>query len=165
MAMTLVTLSRTLVFGGKVTQNPDLTTAAETIAISKAQTYTDGTAANQANQTWGDSHELVGTSITLDLTASLTDAFNNTITFTKIKELLIANTSIVSGETLTLTGNFGDTAFAAGGTFSHIVPPNGIFLVSNPIDGYTVTDPTADKITINSGTDTITYHIWILGVI
>lgn len=162
----LVTLTRRLTFGGKHIKNPAQTKAAETINIVASQTYTHGTGANQANQPWGSEEvELAGAPGNIDLSGVVKDAFNATVAFSKIKELWIYNLSGTSGKILTLTGNFGDAAFAAGGTFSHIVPPNGHFHVSNPIDGYTVTAGTGDIITIDPGDDTITYKAWILGVV
>lgn len=162
----LITLTRRLVFGGKFIKNPAQTTAAETIGIDASQTYTDGTAANQAKQPWGSEEvELAAAPGNIDLSGVVTDAFGATVAFTKIKELWIFNTSLVTGANLTLTGNFGDAAFAAGGTFSHIVPPNGHFHVSNPGAGYTVTATTGDIITIDPGAATITYKAWALGVV
>ncbi len=164
MAANLVTLTRRLTFGGKFVKNPAQTKAAETIDIDASQTYTHGTAANQANQPWGSAGvELAAAPGNIDLSGVIVDAFGTTIAFSKIKELWIFNTSIVSGENLTLTGNWGNAVF--GGTFLHIVPPSGHYHVSSPIDGYAVTATSADIITIDPGADTITYKAWALGVV
>lgn len=165
MAMTLVAMNVRHTYGGKFTQHPDLTKAAETIAIVDSQSYTHGTGANQANQPWGDSIELAGAAATLDLTASLVDSVGNTITFLKIKELRIKNTSTTAGENITISGNFMDNGLLGGGSSTVVLGPGGTFHVSSPIDGYTVTVDTGDKITVDPGDDTITYKIWMLGVV
>lgn len=165
MAGTLTILSRTLVFGGKFTQDPDLTTAAETIAISKAQTYTDGSSADQANQPWSDEIELAATSGNLDLAGGLTDAFGNTITYTSVKELMIHNTSTTAGQDITISGTFMDNNLLGGGSSTVILGPSGVFMVASPIDGFTVTAGSGDILTVDSGANTITYEIFILGVV
>ena len=150
---------------GEYTSSGDLTTPLEQLAIAKDQELGNGTGANQANAFFSDSDNLVGESVNLDLFGGLTDAFGTTLNFVKIRELVIHNLSTVSGEVLTLSGNFLTTDVLGGAAPTVIVEPKGHFRVSSPVDGYDVTNATADVITIDSGSDTIAYDIIIIGTV
>lgn len=150
----------------KYTSATDLTTPTESPGIEQTQAWTSGTGNNQANRLFADSHELVATSINLDLYGGLVDAFGNTLNLAKVKELWLRNTSIVATEQLLISGNFLTGALLSGwvdDAVKLILGPGGQLRWTNPIDGYTVTQTTQDILTIDSGSDTITYEIVILG--
>ena len=150
-------------FDGVFTGSQDLTSAVENIAIAKALSLANGTADNQANEFWSDQRTLAATSENHDLYGSLTNALGDTIQFIKVRALMVFNRSTTSGENLTLSGSFLElTPF--GGTSPTIdVQPSGVFLLTAPVDGMTVTDSSADTLTINSGAATIVHDIVIVG--
>lgn len=165
MATTLVTLTRRITIGGKLTQNTDNATVARRIEIDASQTYTHGTGANQANEDWDDQRTVTAASENLDLAGGITNGFGRTVTFTSVKELFIKNTSTTSGENLTISGSFMDNELLGGTTPTMVLGPGGVFHVASPIDGYAVAAGTDDIITIDPGSDTIIYDIEIVGVI
>ena len=93
------------------------------IAVAKSQAWANGTGNNQANQFFQVSTSASATPKVYDLTGGITDDFGDTITFTKIKEIMILNKSVVAGEVLTIGGNFmsaigGGAAVKATGTLT-----------------------------------------------
>ena len=147
---------------GSLAKNTDLDQVKAAISIRKAKSLADGTAANQANEYWSDTRVLAATSESLDLEdGTLANAMGDTITLSKMKLLYIHNKSTTAGEDLTLSGN----ATPMGGTTPTItIEPDGWFFWSSPIDGKAIASSTADTLTLNSGSDTITYDIIIAGV-
>ena len=142
----------------------DATKPIQVINFSPSNSFSQGTDANQADNRWEYTASLVSTSVTWDLTGGVTDKFGNTLTFSKVKSLIIHNTSTTAGDNLTLTGDFFDTNFTSAGTFSHVLGPNGIFAVSDPGVGLTVTAGSADAVKIDSGAKTVAYKISVLGL-
>ena len=132
------------------------------------QLLAHGTGANQATTLWQDDRTLgVSTSEDLDLNASLTDAFGNSVTCTKLKALIVkadsANTNnvLVGGVNTTITSIFSDTTDQA------IVRPGGLFLFTAPDStGAALTAGSADVLTVgNSGGSTaVDYDILVLCV-
>ena len=83
---------------------------------------------------------------TLDLSGALTDLLGQSCVFTKLYGMLIVNTATVAG-TLIHVGNSNFAAFLGSATDLIKVGPNGgLFLFRD--DGYTVTNSTADILTI-----------------
>jgi len=152
---------------GTFTGSGTLDSLVERIDIQNEQALSNGNTAatTNANQIWTDSRSLTATSENLDLAGGLTDAFGSTLTFTTVKLLMIKNTSTTSGENLTLSGNFLELDPFSGTSPTLDIDPGGVLFLSSPIDGYTVTGSTADILTINSGSDTITYEIVIVGTV
>lgn len=142
----------------------DATKPTQEINFSPSNAFSHGTGANEADNRWEKTAELAATSVTFDLTGGVTDKFGNVLTFTKVKSLIIHNTSTTVGDNLTLTGDFFDTNFTSAGTFSHVLGPLGIYAVSSPGVGLTVTSGSADAVKIDAGAKTITYKISVLGL-
>lgn len=143
-----------------------------TVTVPLDQDYTQllssGTGANQANALWYDDRTL-GASATenLDLNASLTDAFGNSVTCTKLKSLVIkaaaANTNnvLVGGGSTTIT-----TVFSATND-QLIVHPGGVFIYTAPdATGASLTAGSTDVLTIgnSAGSTSVAYDIIILCV-
>jgi|SRR3982750_313297 len=148
----------------------DLVSPAARLSQSYSSEFDDGTAAGQADKVFSDTRTL-GASATesLDLAGSLTDALGASLTFAKVKAIIIsaaaANTNnvIVGGDvTNTFFGIFADETDALvirpGATFA-------LFCGEADAAGYAVTAATADLIKItNSGAGTgVTYSIIIIG--
>lgn len=128
----------------------------------------DGTGANQADLVYSGTRTLSASgSEELDLAGGLEDAFGATLTFAKIKGILI---KAASGNTNNVVvGGAASNAFQGpfGATNDTIaVKPGGQFLISAPnAAGWPVTAGTGDllKIANSSGTTGVTYDIVIIG--
>jgi hypothetical protein len=162
---TSLTSKLALTLTGTYTDDLDLQDVACNLRHSINDDLANGTAADQADLIFHDQRTLTATSEELDLAGGLTDAFGNTLTFVKIKALLIHNKSTTATEDL-LVGGAAANAFidwVASATDIVTVQPNAVFLLWSPNDGYTVTAATGDLLKIDSGADTITYDIIIIG--
>jgi len=129
-----------------------------------SQTWTSGTGANQANQWFADRRTVTAASENLDMFGGLTDALGVTINFATIREIVILNRSTTTAEILTISG----TALTniLGGTSPTVkIGPGGKWVQGSPIDGFTITDTSADVLTIDPGAATITYDIFIIGTV
>lgn len=127
-----------------------------------------GTAANQGNQVFQDRRTLTtGATESLDLAGSLTNLLGQTITFTKVKLILIVNPS--TNTTSLTVGNAASNQFATFlGAVTHTVGPinpGGFFAIGDPGNtAYAVTAGTGDLLKIaNSAGASITYDILIIG--
>lgn len=136
---------------------------------SLSREYTDGTSDNQFKAYFIDQRALAGSANDdLDLAGGLTNPFGSTITFTVIKELIVAIDTPDGSKNLRVgpqgvanawQGPFGGVAAANYLTIYHhwLMPPY-------PWTGYTVTAGTGDILRINNPTgSSITYAIFIAG--
>ena len=165
MADTLAT-TLTLRLEGTYVNALDLSNVTDALSLNYSDTTADGTGLDQADIMWHDSRTLAATSEDLDLAGTLTGSFGTTVTFAKVKGILIKNTSTTATEILSVGG-------AAGNQFVNWVSatndeinigPNGVFLLFNPsAAGYAVTAGTGDLLKIDAGADTITYEITVWG--
>jgi len=162
---TIASFAQLLSFSGSFTKALDLTTPTEVLNISKSQTLANGTGANQANQIWSDTRSVAAAPENLDLAAVLVDAFGDTLTFTKVKMLMVHNKSTTPGEDLTLSGNFVDNDMLGGADSTIVLGPGGICLLTSPVDGFTVTATTGDILTVDPGAATIAYDVLIVGTV
>ena len=143
----------------------DLVTVKAPLALAKSDSLTDGTGAvDTADLMWSDTRTLATTSEELDLAGSLTNAFGATLTFARIKCILIHNKSTTVGQTVTV-GGAASNAFPlfADTTDKYVIGPNGQFLIWEPsAAGKAVTAGTGDKLKIETSAS-ITYDIVIVG--
>jgi hypothetical protein len=145
----------------------DLSTAKNSIKLGKIQSLVDGAGLGQANLAWSDKRTLAGAAAdSLDLAGSLTDAFGQVITFTKIKAIAIvaaaANTDaiVVGGGSNAFSTIFGDASDEL------IVRPGGMFILVAPdAAGYAVTPATGDLLAITNSAAAIAadYEIVLIG--
>lgn len=154
---TALIVSRVLSYLGSYVKTADLETATTPIAITKKQDYTNGTGSEQCDLHVADTR--AGTE-TIDLNSTLTDIFGVTANFATIRELTIVNRRTASGEDIVLTGNF--ITGALGTITSVTVEPGGVFHVSSPIDGFTVTGGSQDSITVTGAA--YAYDIIVEGI-
>jgi hypothetical protein len=154
----------------------DLSTPLDKVAIGTRgfddiiASITNGTGSGQANQHWHDERTvLTANNDNLDLAGGLTSSFGATITFTKIKAIVIAIDTPASGKVLKVGPQ--NIAAAAqlwfGGTGATVYETIYDALARwSLIDGWTVTATTADIFGIrNDSGVSITYRIWILGTV
>lgn len=141
---------------------------------SYADAFTDGTGSKKAQVIFCAKRSLLTTaSETLDLSGSTLAggavALNNgygVVSFTKIKGLVINVNTETSGYRLLIGGaasNAWETWTGAAGDIAR-VDAGGTFVISSPINGYTVTAGTGDILKIdNPSGGTVEYEIWIIG--
>ncbi len=146
----------------------DLTTVSSPLTIAQHYPLSSGTGANQADKVWSDTRTLAASGTeNLDLAGVLVDAFGATITFVKVKAMLIRAASGNTNDVL--VGGHATTAFVnwvSDPTDVVVVKPGGLFLLVAPnAAGYGVTAATGDllKVTNSAGTTGVTYDVAILG--
>lgn len=149
----------------------DLSTVADASQVSYARSLSDGTGADQADKIWHDSRTLAaGGNDDLDLTALAQTIFGSaiSISFSKVKALLVVNTSTTTGDQLRVGGaaaNAFSAPFNGVSASLVLVGPDSPLLLANKKDGWTVTAGTGDILRIHNPTaNAITYRIVIVGV-
>jgi hypothetical protein len=147
----------------------DLATVADDARLEYDKTLADGAADDQADKVWHDSRTLASAaSDDLDLTALVNTIFGSTVTisFAKIKAILIVNTATTAGDDLTVGGAIAQewTAWVGAAGDKVRVPADSCLLISNKKTGWTVTNGASDTLRItNAGANPITYKIAVLG--
>lgn len=153
---------------GTHTKVLDLATAALPLDAQALLTLTDGTGANQADRVFHDQRTLTASATEdLDLAGSLTDAYGATITFAKVKAILV---KAAAGN----TNNVNVTRPAANGVPLYLaasdgvgIPPSGCLLLAGPGAAglATVTAGTGDLLTFtnSAGGTPVTYDVVIVG--
>lgn len=142
-----------------------LSTPQDVLTKSIIQNFTNGTGSGQADQIFRDQRTLAdGATENLDLAGVLTDPFGVTLTFAKVKVIIIQNLSTT--QTLTLGG--AATAqfinWVGGATYTVNIPPGGFFAIAAPIAGFAVTATTGDLLKVlNSAGASCIYNIVIIG--
>lgn len=145
----------------------DLVTAASDLDLNTRVDLADGSGAGQANMQWSDRRTLAASATEdLDLAGSLTGPVGGTLTFARVKAVLIkaaaANTNNVN---VTRPAANGAPIFLAAGD-GLPVKPGGLFLwVAPDATGVAVTAATGDLLTLtNSSAGTaVTYDIVVIG--
>jgi hypothetical protein len=144
----------------------DLGTPTMPFSLTNDIALTSGTGANQADRVFTDQRTLAASGTEdLDLAAVLSDAFGATITFAKIKAVIIkaaaGNTNDVQ---LTRPASNGVPLFLAAGD-GIAIKPGGAFVWVAPGTGITVTAGTGDLLTLtnSAGGTGVTYDIVIVG--
>jgi hypothetical protein len=159
--------SKVLVTAVATHTNPlDLATGTVPLSVEARIPLASGTGANQADRIFHDRRTITASGTdSLDLAGVLTDAFGATITFAKLKAVVVkaaaGNTNNVN---VTRPAVNGVPWFLAAGDGIPVLP-GGAFSWVAPGAGVTVTAATGDLIDIvNSGAGTsVTYDIIIIG--
>lgn len=146
-----------------------LSTVTDPVSSDYTLSLSSGTGANQASNFFHDQRTLsASASEDLDLAGVLTNGFGTTLTFTKIKAIIIhaaagnTNNVVIGGAVSNTFINW-----VADPTDKIVVRPGGTFILVAPdATGYGVTAGTADLLHIaNSGAGTsVTYDVVIIGV-
>ncbi len=144
----------------------NVVTGAAPLDLRKTYNFTSGTGANKANAFWTDKRTLAASANeSLDLSGVLTDAFGATVTFTKLKALMvIADPGNVNDVVLGAGSN--PWIGALGATSVLNVKPGGCcILVAPDAVGMPITASTGDILKVaNSSSGTgVTYTIVALG--
>ncbi|MFC8432251.1 hypothetical protein [Streptomyces sp. NPDC057253] len=144
----------------------DLVTGQATVDLLKEIVLGSGTSSGQADRLFTDRRTLAASATeNLDLAAVLLDAFNATLTFVKLKAILIiADSGNTNNVNVIREATNGVPLFLAAGD-GVPVQPGGIFLWVAPGAGVTVTPSTGDLITVtnSAGGTPVTYDVYLLG--
>lgn len=165
--MALIT---TLDVGLKASQTSpkDLTTATANVNYAKRLILATGTATNQADLIFSDNRTITASGTdALDLAGSLVDALGVTLSFARVKGLIVVaaaanvNDVVIGGAASNTFINWVGDA-----TDKIKVKPGGVFCLFAPgATGYPVTAATGDQLLIansSSGTS-VTYDVVIIG--
>ena len=155
---------------GTYTGSVDIGSVTQNLGYDATYTLTNGTGADQANMVFSDTRTLTASSSeNLDLAGGLTDVFGTTITFTKIKGIIVkaaaANTNNV------LVGGAASAQFVnwvSDATDVLVIRPGGmVALVAPDATAYAVTATTADllKIANSAGSTSVSYDIILIGTV
>ena len=90
---TTLTLNSLVSFYGTYGSDADIEEAVASIFPQFFQAYSNGTGSTQANTWWADTISLTTSPTSLDLTGGLTDRWGNTLTFSSVREVFVANNS------------------------------------------------------------------------
>ena len=164
--MTSLTADITVSVYGAYVGSGDVSNPSQTINYSNRMQVTPGTSSGQADLYFEDTRTVsASSSENLDLAGVLTDRFGNTLTFVKVKAIVVyaesANTNSVN---VGGAASNGFTAPFADSTDIISVKPGGVFVWTNPT-GSTVTASTGDilKVANSSSGTSVTYTIQIIG--
>lgn len=135
--------------------------------VTRLSQFSPGAASGLADLLFSDERTLSASATeNLDLAGSLTSPLGATLTFVKVKAIMIvassANTNNVQvggAASNAFTGPFADA------TDILSIPPGGTLLLVHPTTGWTVTASTGDilKIANSGGTTGVTYKVIIIG--
>ena len=145
----------------------DLSTTINTLGFTRQFNLATGTGAGQADKIWHDERTLTASSVEdLDLAGSLVDAFGTTLTFARVKGVVVyANPANTNNVVLGNVTN-GIVAWFGAATHTISVRPGGVFaILATDATTYTVTPGTADLLHVaNSGAGTsVTYDVVVVG--
>ena len=167
---TSISATIALTLAAELANSMDIGSAKYPINYGSTFNLTDGTGADQAKEVFTDTRTLTASSSeNLDLAGVLLDAFGNTITFSKIKALIVkADAANVNDVVL---GNHATAAwFPMFGAAAHVlkVKPGGMIAIVAPdVNGLAVTATTADMLTVtnSAGGTSVIYTIIIIGTV
>lgn len=146
----------------------DLVTNTAPLTNVTTFSWPSGVGAGQADLIFSDTRTLTASSTeTLDLAGVLTDAYGNTLTFARVKGILV-KAAVGNANDVQVGGNASNffTNWILGTTPQIVVKPGGLFmLLANDAIGYAVTASTGDllKIANSSSGTSVTYDIVIIG--
>ncbi|MEV4180183.1 hypothetical protein AB0J28_01890 [Streptosporangium canum] len=151
----------------EVTSPLDLSTPTNLISVARQLNLAQGAGAGQADMVWSDQRTIAASgSDALDLAGSLSGPFGGTLTFARIKMVVVlAAGGNANNVNVTMPGSNGVPLFLAAGD-GIAVKPGGAFMWFDPsAAGVAVTAATGDLLTVvNSGAGTpVTYDIHIVG--
>lgn len=145
----------------------DLATASVPLDMTKTIRLATGTGANQADKIFHDTRTLAASGTeNLDLAGVLVDALGATITFARIKAVVVAARDTNSNNVNVIReGTNGVPLFLALGDGIPVMPGGMFVWIAPGATGVVVTPGTGDLLTVtNSGASTsVTYDIVIIG--
>ncbi len=158
-----------LAVNATLTGDNDLGNRDYNLSYSKTIQFSNGTGANQANQIWTDTRQIAAsTTEDLDLAGVLVSPLGTTLTFTKVKAIIVyahstnTNNIVIGGDANGLVnwvGNANDVV--------NIRPGGFICLTAPDSTAYAVTAATGDILQIanSSSGSVVDYDIIVIGVV
>jgi hypothetical protein len=141
-----------------------VSTVSESFSELLRQTHTDGTNANQMSAVVAIDGSLADSaSVTYNLAGGVTNSFGDAVTFADVRFFAVYSDS--SANSNIAVGGADSTAFDSwlGVTNSTVlVAPGGLFMFTSPNDGFCSTNGNI-KVS-NTGTNTVTYQVYIGGI-
>lgn len=146
----------------------DLGNATLALDVTATHDLASGTGADQADIAFSDRRTLTASATeNLDLAGGLTDAFGATLTFARVKAIMVKASSSNTNDVV--LGGAASNAFVnwvGDATDTVKVKPGGSFLIVAPnATGYVVTAGTGDilKVANSAGSTSVVYDIIIIG--
>jgi hypothetical protein len=145
---------------------PDELAPTAPLSYSARTAYTPGTTAGKCDRLFKDTRTVAASANDdLDLAGGVTDAFGRTLTFVKVREIMIiatatnTNNVVVGGGSNPFLGPFADA------TDKIVLAPGAQARITAPAAGWTVTAGTGDilRIANSAGGTTVEYVIWVFG--
>jgi len=155
---------------GEYTSALDVGTVSYPINFNAVYNLANGTGANQANEIFTDTRTLTASSSeSIDLAGVLANAIGSTLTFSKVKALIVTAASGNTNDVL-VGGAASNQVASLFGDVSDVVKvkPGGMMaLVAPDNTGYAVTASTGDilKVANSSSGTSVTYTIIVIGVV
>jgi hypothetical protein len=143
-----------------------LGTASVPLDITDSVTYTNGTAANQADKVWSAQYAIVGSATqSIDMAGVLVDALGTALSFAKIKTIYVKHVSGLNTLRIERPAANGAVLFGAASGALAVLTAGGRFLWDDPGAGFVVTAGTADLLSLvnTAATNTITVNIVLVG--
>jgi hypothetical protein len=145
----------------------DLGDATFPIALTQAISLLNGTGAGQADLIFTDTRTLTASATEdLDLAGSLTDAYGATMTFARIKALIVkAASGNTNNVNITRPASNGVPLFLAASDGIPVRPAGGFAWFCSDATGVAVTASTGDLITFtnSAGSTSVTYTVILIG--
>jgi hypothetical protein len=162
-----LTTQLTAQVSANLTSALDLVTSAAPLEYRQRLSLATGTGANQADMLWSDTRTLAASATEdLDLAASLTGPLGGTLTFARIKAVVVAaasgNTNNVN---VTRPAANGVPLFLAAGDGVAVRPGGFFFWAAPDATAVAVTAGTGDLLTLtnSAGSTSVTYDVVIIG--
>lgn len=145
----------------------DLATVSDPLTVSERIRLTSGTGAGSADMLWHDRRTLAGSATEdLDLAGVLVGAFGNTLTFARVKGLIVkASPTNTNDVQVSRTATNGVPLFLAASDGLPVRPGGLLAWVAPDAAGVVVTAGTGDKLTFtnSAGSTSVTYDVVIIG--
>lgn len=156
-----------LIASATQTSSLDLGSAQFNPSLSAALSYADGTGAEQADRIFTDTRTLAASATeNLDLAGSLTDVFGATITFARIKAIIIQAAAGNTNDVQVTRPASNGVPFLMAASDGIALKPGALFAWADPgATGVVVTASTGDLITLtnSAGSTSVTYSVMIIG--
>lgn len=147
---------------GTLSKTAGLNVSSEDIKDKTSGGFSDGTAANQANEYWSESIVSQTGIVTRNMEdGSLFNSQGDPLTLTSMKMYKIVNLSQVPGEVIMLSGS---ALPVTGTTPITRIDPGGVEYWESPIDGQPIVGVTADEIILDFGLNTFDAEISVAGI-
>lgn len=139
--------------------------------LEHGRTYTltmlDGTDANESDMVYSVSTTVgTGAPDNYDLAGSLASLLTgSTLTYAEVTAVVVINESTTPGESISVGGGITNpisSMWGAAGDLA-VVGPGGVFVLTSPIDGYSITGGSADILRINTTAASVGYRLIIIG--